>query len=167
MKSCAKCSADFTPKTDAARICAICIRKQRAEYQKRYRKKHGSKSVGETLTCISCGGGFTLISGPQTRCIDCQKAKVYQDLLDWNKKNPEKLRRNAKKAREQYKFDGMRYRALERDKFKCQHCNTCEDLHVHHIDCSGQGDNPNNSLDNLLTLCRGCHTKIHHSIKAK
>ena len=35
---------------------------------------------------------------------------------------------------------------------------------VHHIDCSGQTDEPNNDVDNLTTLCRRCHINLHKLI---
>ena len=46
----------------------------------------------------------------------------------------------------------------ERDRYTCQLCGEQEDLLVHHIDC----DKNNSSSDNLITLCRKCHSKVHH-----
>ena len=49
----------------------------------------------------------------------------------------------------------------ERDGFVCQICGSTpadrESLSVHHID----GDKKNCSLDNMISLCRSCHTRIH------
>jgi 5-methylcytosine-specific restriction endonuclease McrA len=45
----------------------------------------------------------------------------------------------------------------DRDKNKCQMCGKKETLHVHHLD----RDTFNNKHDNLITLCKECHTKIH------
>ncbi len=44
-----------------------------------------------------------------------------------------------------------------RKKDKCERCGTTEKLCNHHID----GDVSNNNFDNIMTLCRGCHNKIH------
>lgn len=62
--------------------------------------------------------------------------------------------------------DGLRAMnpiALLRDNCQCQRCYMGLDklkrnnLHVHHID-----KNPkNNRLENLITLCRSCHQKLH------
>lgn len=55
--------------------------------------------------------------------------------------------------------------ALERDKYICQDCKSEKtNLVVHHIDESRKNgrDVMNNSLDNLITLCRNCHG-IRHS----
>jgi len=46
-----------------------------------------------------------------------------------------------------------------RDGFKCRHCGSTENLHVHHIVPRGQGGR--NHPDNLITLCFNCHCKVH------
>jgi 5-methylcytosine-specific restriction endonuclease McrA len=67
-----------------------------------------------------------------------------------------------------------RQKTKERDNFQCQVCGAKTNLHVHHIDESGEKRwNPdtkkrerippediNNSLENLVTLCQGCHSSI-------
>ena len=52
----------------------------------------------------------------------------------------------------------------------CDFCGTTEDLCIHHIDNAGRanikkGLKPNNNLENLQVLCRGCHTSLHKSTK--
>ena len=43
---------------------------------------------------------------------------------------------------------------------ECEKCESAEDLHVHHkIPVRAGGDN---SMNNLLLLCRSCHEKEHH-----
>lgn len=69
--------------------------------------------------------------------------------------------------REQLHFDGKRQEVLERDNFKCQMCgnNALSMLTVHHKDGNGRGSKKvNNDLDNLQTLCRACHAKVHGTI---
>lgn len=39
----------------------------------------------------------------------------------------------------------------------CEDCSSKEDLQVHHVD----KDRNNNSINNLRTLCRGCHWNYH------
>jgi len=46
---------------------------------------------------------------------------------------------------------------LERDKYECQKCSAMDKLIAHHID----GDNHNNKLSNLITLCNRCHLALH------
>ena len=53
-----------------------------------------------------------------------------------------------------------------RDKYTCQKCGIPEielnkTLCVHHIDLNKKNLNP----DNLISLCRSCHIKHHHSLR--
>lgn len=41
---------------------------------------------------------------------------------------------------------------------ECEICGSEVNIDVHHID----GNPQNNSLENLMRLCRSCHSKIHH-----
>ena len=51
---------------------------------------------------------------------------------------------------------------LKQDNWSCQQCGSKENLIIHHIDGQGRNSkNPNNSLDNLITLCRSCHSRLH------
>jgi hypothetical protein len=68
----------------------------------------------------------------------------------------------------QYGING--YKALLRDNFQCQNCfskpikgNRKNRLDLHHIDGKGSATptkERNNSLDNLITLCKKCHIEI-------
>lgn len=60
---------------------------------------------------------------------------------------------------------GQRRRALKRDDHTCQFCGTTENEREHDVHhkisyriCK------NNKLDNLVTLCRSCHTKVENAI---
>jgi hypothetical protein len=53
---------------------------------------------------------------------------------------------------------------LARDRFRCRHCKTRNNLHLHHVIFRSQGGN--DSSDNLITLCSnfdggGCHEAAH------
>lgn len=50
-----------------------------------------------------------------------------------------------------------RRKALDEYGHVCAVCGETENLEVHHRD----GDRTNNTLDNLLPLCVGCHQKLH------
>lgn len=47
----------------------------------------------------------------------------------------------------------------ERDHYTCQVCGEQEDLMIHHIDYNKKNSDP----DNLVTLCRSCHTKTNYN----
>lgn len=56
---------------------------------------------------------------------------------------------------------------LERDNFKCQICGATNNLDIHHKDNGGyhlQGQQTNNELNNLITLCHRCHLKMHKGV---
>lgn len=63
------------------------------------------------------------------------------------------------KAPYSFKFNKELKLAIKmRDGFKCKVCGVrAEDLVVHHIDY----DKQNHSLENLITLCRNCHSKTN------
>ena len=46
---------------------------------------------------------------------------------------------------------------VQRDKGRCQICKSKSHLAVHHI----SGNKNDNSVENLITLCQGCHMTIH------
>ena len=57
---------------------------------------------------------------------------------------------------------------FDRDNYQCQECGNKDDLTIHHIDRNGRNSkNPNNDIDNLITLCRSCHSRIHGKEKMK
>jgi 5-methylcytosine-specific restriction endonuclease McrA len=55
-------------------------------------------------------------------------------------------------------WERVRQQVLKRDNFTCQHCGARNDIHVHHI--IPYRKTKDNSLSNLITLCRSCHTKM-------
>lgn len=54
----------------------------------------------------------------------------------------------SKKRQERLRIDG----------FKCQRCGATEKLEVHHVTYNTLG---NENMNDLITLCELCHTKIH------
>lgn len=71
--------------------------------------------------------------------------------------------------KDQKRFSGNKQKVLERDFYLCQDCGRGHHqvhLLVHHKDGNGRDrDNPNNKMSNLITLCRGCHTRLHRKGK--
>ena len=57
-----------------------------------------------------------------------------------------------------------RYPALVRDGFKCAMCGTAKNLIVHHITYERLG---HENMDDLITLCKGCHAKVHENDLSK
>ena len=58
------------------------------------------------------------------------------------------------------KLDGNRIKALSRDGNQCRLCGSTNNLIVHHIIPRTRGGD--NTLTNLITLCRKCHLSHGH-----
>lgn len=76
-----------------------------------------------------------------------------------------------KKGREKRWFGGKREEILKRDNYKCRFCGSTERLMVHHEDGKGRKQHPrevtyiiNNNVNNLITLCSSCHSKLHSTL---
>jgi len=50
---------------------------------------------------------------------------------------------------------------LKRDNYKCRHCESDKNLCSHHIIEWDKDESLRYEISNGLTLCRGCHNKIH------
>lgn len=93
----------------------------------------GAELKQESLWC-SCG---SLLVNRHGRCAGCER------------------RRRLSLER----FGGLREAALLRDRYRCRHCRTRDDLLVHHR-------RPGvNVLRLLITLCRRCHSRVHNTLR--
>lgn len=166
---CVLCNLSYKPTNPGQKSCPSCAAEYRrignVERLRALRAANGNVPIGTEKTCSACGVGFTYTSGPQHRCETCQRAAETAATMDWLNKNNERVRTvYMPKARDNYSFGGMKSKTLERDNFTCQHCGSSENLHIHHIDKKGSNvpkEQKNNALDNLITLCRSCHTRVH------
>lgn len=75
------------------------------------------------------------------------------------------MTRKEQRARRAQK-SALRYsphinKTLTRDGFNCVDCGQASNLVVHHKDNSRKTEKMNNSLSNLVTLCRPCHASRH------
>lgn len=72
-----------------------------------------------------------------------------------------------------YSWRVKRREALLRDQYRCQRCGMADSTHheefgrqieVHHIEPVRTFDDPDDAhyLDNLVTLCKGCHITVEH-----
>ena len=86
------------------------------------------------------------------------KTKVKEQK---NKHYLDKQKPIAKEKRELRYFSGYRQSVLSRDGETCCNCSKFGNI-VHHIDGNGRNSKtPNNNMNNLITLCRACHTQEH------
>lgn len=125
--------------------------------------KHDETIAGVVVTCDSCGASFRKYpsnvneNGGNYCDHDCHPGSRP------GRKNP-----NWKGGHKLYYGENwleQRQKALERDGYTCQSCghnpgDGQRDLDVHHIRPLRTFDKPDdaNALDNLVSLCRSCHS---------
>ena len=72
-------------------------------------------------------------------------------------KGPRDKRPRVRLDAESYRL--LRQQVLQRDRWRCQSCGSTVGLEVHHVQSrSHLGED---SEENLITLCHGCHSKLH------
>lgn len=137
-------------------------------------KKHDfTKNKKETKFC-ECGCGISIFrwhsnltekrffKGHENRGrkqnIQWIKNRIKVGSEHWNYKGEGQTTRSKNKGRRLYPriFEGIRITILHFVS-KCQMCMEKDSVLVHHID----ENTYNNKFDNLLALCKKCHTKIH------
>jgi len=106
--------------------------------------------------------GSNLQSGSMKSCGCLRRESISKrNKENIGKKHP--CYTDGKWTKEIYK---LKEKIRKRDNYICQECNLTqkqslikynEILSVHHID----GNDTNNNSNNMITLCRGCHIKIH------
>jgi hypothetical protein len=72
--------------------------------------------------------------------FNISKSRVHQIVSGYSSRNMKKIRK-----------------LLVALRGKCEVCGLQDDLVIHHIN----GDDRNNSMDNLAVFCRACHTSFH------
>lgn len=55
----------------------------------------------------------------------------------------------------------LRQIVFERDRWKCQRCESSDQIHCHHIQGYAQNKIMANDPDNCITLCKKCHKEVH------
>lgn len=172
MKLCQFCKTPFEGKKSIAIYCskkcgdAVCHAKR-------------PKVVKVSKLCVICNKSF-MPSGSrndQKCCSAPCRSKRYRDshpewyqqmlaihrpyMNSYYKKNRKKMNKVTLARHDQTKFGGNKTSVLKRDKNKCFICLKKSPLIIHHIDGSGKSTTPNNMMNNLVTLCRGCHASVH------
>jgi hypothetical protein len=144
MKKCKVCEKEFTPKKCANKNVKYCSRKCARHAQHYNRLEYNRERSRQWYL--------------KNRDTELEKNREYR------KQNKELFHWYHDKSR----FDGLRESILKRDNQKCKLCEAKDRLIVHHIDGNGytNAKKPNNDLGNLVTLCKQCHSALHHWQKA-
>lgn len=168
-RACVVCGETFLPNSGAQKACISCRPALRAKEQVRRveanRVERGTWKIGSTQTCPDCGDDYPYRGGSSFRCVPCQKAAATYSARKARAKVSRPQRATYRKtARLKAMFGGNRDASLERDGFRCVKCGAADGLHTHHVDGRGKGypvRERNNALGNLITLCNGCHQRLH------
>lgn len=63
------------------------------------------------------------------------------------------------------RYGGNYYKAFERDGGACKLCGDTDRLYMHHIIAYDPDIPETTAIQNLITLCPSCHSKLHHNKK--
>lgn len=158
IKICEICGKEYEGRSFSKYCSANCkrIRDNKVANDKKSKKRKLSwEQMEHTKECEICGCTFELTQKHRSQKYCSSKCRRKAERVFGSKKDVDS------KYKDEIRFGGNRKKVLLRDDYTCTMCGNKRNLVVHHIDFSGQGDNPNNDLDNLVTLCRKCHINIH------
>lgn len=93
--------------------CPECREDRRRERNRKYSHKPAKRPIGSTDICKNCGAKYTVCSGLQKYCPDCQE--MMHKKLD-NKQGTEYYRKKYKNNEENRKKRSKRRRELYPDK---------------------------------------------------
>ena len=134
-------------------------------------------SEGRIWFCeCECGGTIETsarsLNGGRTKSCGCLQVDKVTQLGLSNKgiNNPAYNHELTTEQREINKFHRtsanakrLRLEVYKRDNFKCQVCskNISKDFVAHHLDGFADNKDKRFDMDNLITLCKDCHTSFH------
>jgi len=159
---CEVCFNEFEPKNTLQKFCSqVCRRKSltvRNSIKRSVKRKILFSQIEKVKKCLVCDKEFEIRQQfrKQKYCSE-QCSKRAERLFG-------KKRQTDLDYKNRTRYGGNQFNVLERDNYTCQICENTNQLVIHHKDLSGQSDNPNNDMDNLITLCRRCHINIHRNL---
>jgi 5-methylcytosine-specific restriction endonuclease McrA len=146
---CAICGIEVNPNSGTQKYCKECSDKVMTQNRKKAGIKSYYKNRESRIKRVE-------------KYAELNREKVLADKRKYYQENKDRLLEYFNDRR----FDGNREEVLKRDNYMCRHCRSGENLNVHHIDGNGRtSDNPNNEIDNLITLCLSCHMQLHAHYK--
>ena len=130
-KPCKYCGEEFKP-----------IRSSRI-YCSDYCKDSSNKKHTHDKTCEICGSSFIVTDGRRKYCYECSE-----------------LRRRGKARVDPV----IRHKLLKKQNGECWICKgklKSNSTIVHHLDITGQLEEPNHNIDNLVAVHKKCHRLLH------
>ena len=166
---CVDCS---NPVVEGKTMCQSCLEQAKVDGRKRFKKR---KQAGICLHCDNpAAENRTLCQHHLEYAREQAKIKRNQNreagfCYCGKPKKPgfqrcerclERNKLYGRKRYQQKEYGGNRHIAIKRDGGVCQMCHARKNrMTVHHIDGRGEYncEDPNHSLENLVTLCQRCH----------
>lgn len=126
------------------------------EYLRRYRLEHGEEL--KTKKREHYIANREAILAKQRAAETPQRKRARADRYKtWASRNGPRLSAYKLRWHDAKRFGGLRGAVVARDRETCALCGSRVRLVVHHKD----QDTQNNVADNLVTVCRGCHARVH------
>lgn len=147
-------------------ICQKCGKEFEVINGHRKRKYCSKECAGNAKNriqkiCVICGKGYETI--PRQEKKYGSKCCSFECLIKYNAKINTVPAIKAKNRTGCKEWRDTRQKVLERDKNICQVCRNGENLIVHHIE--SWEETKNNNLENLITMCRSCHSRLHMNMR--
>ena len=143
----------------------------------RCRPCYDKSRTTQSRVCPDCNGP----KGPQAvRCRKCHQP--YHNEVLRGRKLPEETKQKMSEAaiaywgnidkkcgkdRHYYDYRVWLKRVLEHDNYTCQHCESKDNLRVHHMESYENNPELRVEMSNGITLCKFCHDNFHHLLGLK
>jgi len=156
---CLDCNSTVVVKSGKEKRCVDCQKKYETKYRKDY---YSNKLKGNIEHLCRARISYKKWSKNNPDKVKEARRKYRENNLELCRK---RTRENQLKLNDKKRFGGLRSQVLERDKHKCRLCG--KDISgknmavIHHKD----ENKSNNTMRNLISLCKTCHPKIHYSLK--
>lgn len=93
-----------------------------------------------------------------------RKPNRYSFSFGWKPKEDKKVTVDYNEYMESDAWANKRFERLKKDNFQCQMCGSAKNLNVHHVTYERLG---NEDMNDLVTLCNKCHSKVHSKDKKR
>ena len=152
-KECGKHFIHWSYQSARRKYCSIKCR------IKGHAKRMFGKDLGGSITknCVYCGKEFSYFKSSKLNrecCSDSCRHELHSKKIS-GKNHPMWV--GGTKGYRGCDWRMIRIKVLERDSHKCTDCGTTKRLDIHHK--KPYRISKDNSLKNLITLCRSCHIK--------
>jgi hypothetical protein len=160
-KECEECGEVF--ESYSYRNRKFCSRKCLGKYTTGEGADNQNWKPDIVLSCEMCGEDFEVPPKRQEEARFCS----YNCANEWKSKeykgeNHHRWKDSVDRLYYGRKWEDIRENVIERDNSKCQACGSGDDISIHHITPFRDFDDIEkaNSMENLISLCRSCHTRV-------